>query len=145
MPALSKKRHASEACAYWCAQSFSAGVGNWVADEVLYQAKIHPEQKAATLDDAQCTALHEQMQAGSSMQSVYPSAHGHWHEVRVGPYNAQAVLRTAVDAGANSGMFPDTWLFHQKWSNGKKGPAPTLGGNKIEFMTVGGRVSCHFP
>lgn len=42
-------------------QSFSAGVGNWVADEILYQAKIHPEQKAASLDEAQCAALHHQM------------------------------------------------------------------------------------
>lgn len=30
-------------------QSFSAGVGNWVADEVLYQCRIHPEQPAASL------------------------------------------------------------------------------------------------
>lgn len=42
-------------------QSFSAGVGNWVADEVLYQARIHPEQKAASLDEAQQAALHHQM------------------------------------------------------------------------------------
>jgi hypothetical protein len=45
-----------------------------------------------------------------------------------------------VDAGANSEKFPDTWLFHQKWGNSKKGPAPKLGGNKIEYITVGGRV-----
>ncbi len=50
-----------------------------------------------------------------------------------------------MDAGANSSMFPDTWLFHQKWDSGKKGPAPMLGGNKIEFLKVGGRVSCHSP
>lgn len=52
----------------------------------------------------------------------------------------QGVLRTAVDAGANSDKFPDTWLFHQKWGNGKKGPAPKLGGNRIEYIKVGGRV-----
>lgn len=53
----------------------------------------------------------------------------------------QAVLQTAVDAGADSSKFPDTWLFHQKWGNGKKGPAPRLEGNKIEYIQVGGRVS----
>lgn len=43
-------------------QSFAAGVGNWVADEILYQARIHPEQKAASLTDEQVAALHHQMQ-----------------------------------------------------------------------------------
>ena len=43
-------------------QAFSAGVGNWVADEVLYQARVHPEQKASTLSEEQAGALHEQLQ-----------------------------------------------------------------------------------
>jgi hypothetical protein len=30
-------------------QSFSAGVGNWVADEVLYQSRVHPEQPANSI------------------------------------------------------------------------------------------------
>ena len=50
-------------------QGFSAGVGNWVADEILYQAQIHPEQKAASLDEAQCAALHHQMQVLSIILS----------------------------------------------------------------------------
>ena len=62
-------------CQLGCAQSFSAGVGNWVADEVLYQAKIHPEQKAATLDEAQCAALHEQMQASCRCSSCQSTCH----------------------------------------------------------------------
>ena len=43
-------------------QSFSAGVGNWVAAEILYQARIHPEQKANSLSEEQVAALHEKMQ-----------------------------------------------------------------------------------
>jgi len=43
-------------------QAFSAGVGNWVADEVLYQARIHPEQKANSLGAEQAAALHAQLQ-----------------------------------------------------------------------------------
>ncbi|KAH9921389.1 Formamidopyrimidine-DNA glycosylase N-terminal domain-containing protein [Fomitopsis serialis] len=27
-------------------QSFSAGVGNWVADEILYHARVHPEERS---------------------------------------------------------------------------------------------------
>ena len=34
-------------------QSFSAGVGNWVADEVLYQARIHPETQCSRMSAAQ--------------------------------------------------------------------------------------------
>ncbi|XP_021736674.1 formamidopyrimidine-DNA glycosylase-like isoform X4 [Chenopodium quinoa] len=30
-------------------QSFISGIGNWVADEVLYQARIHPSQNASSL------------------------------------------------------------------------------------------------
>ena len=31
-------------------QSFAAGVGNWVADEVLYQSNIHPETLSCDID-----------------------------------------------------------------------------------------------
>ena len=34
-------------------QSFTAGVGNWVADEVLYQARVHPEQPVADMPQEQ--------------------------------------------------------------------------------------------
>jgi formamidopyrimidine-DNA glycosylase len=39
------------------AQSFSAGVGNWVADEVLYQARVHPEQPAHTIPEDKVGAV----------------------------------------------------------------------------------------
>lgn len=99
-------------------QSFSAGVGNWVADEILYQARIHPEQKAASLTDEQTAALHHQM---------------------------QAVLKTAVEAGADSSKYPDSWMFHQKWESRGKGPKPKLDGKPIEYITVGGRTSAFVP
>ena len=54
-------------------QSFSAGVGNWVADEVLYQARIHPSQKASSLTTEQTAALHKQMQ-------VLPTLPGRDHD-----------------------------------------------------------------
>ncbi|CAL5219550.1 g1404 [Coccomyxa viridis] len=99
-------------------QSFSAGVGNWVADEILYQARIHPEQKAASLSEEQSGALHEQM---------------------------QVVLKTAVEAGADSSRYPDTWIFHQKWESRGKGPKPQLDGKPIEYIKVGGRTSAFVP
>lgn len=57
----------------------------------------------------------------------------------------QAVLQLAVDVGADSAKFPDTWLFHQKWGAGKKGPVPRLEGNKIEYIQVGGRTTAFVP
>ena len=38
-------------------QSIIAGIGNIYADEVLYAAKIHPEQPAASLSDLELSAL----------------------------------------------------------------------------------------
>ncbi|XP_028057605.1 formamidopyrimidine-DNA glycosylase isoform X3 [Camellia sinensis] len=40
-------------------QSFISGIGNWIADEVLYQAKIHPLQIASSLSKESCVALHK--------------------------------------------------------------------------------------
>ncbi|KAH9304137.1 hypothetical protein KI387_008541, partial [Taxus chinensis] len=40
-------------------QGFIAGIGNWVADEVLYQARIHPLQVASTISKEKCQSLHK--------------------------------------------------------------------------------------
>jgi formamidopyrimidine-DNA glycosylase len=69
-------------------QTFSAGVGNWVADEILYHAHVHPEQKCNTLDEAQLAALHR------------------W---------TREVCETAVKLNADDKRFPDDWLFSHRW------------------------------
>ena len=38
-------------------QSFSAGVGNWIADEVLYQARIDPRRRTNALTRAEIVRL----------------------------------------------------------------------------------------
>lgn len=40
-------------------QAVVAGVGNMYADEALFQARIHPERPAASLDDDEARLLHE--------------------------------------------------------------------------------------
>jgi formamidopyrimidine-DNA glycosylase len=40
-------------------QGFLAGIGNWVADEVLYHAGVHPESLAADLDKEATRSLRE--------------------------------------------------------------------------------------
>ncbi|CAI8034338.1 Formamidopyrimidine-DNA glycosylase [Geodia barretti] len=44
-------------------QSFAAGVGNWIADEVLYQAGIDPRRHAASLTDAEACRLRARLAA----------------------------------------------------------------------------------
>ncbi|CAN6449861.1 unnamed protein product [Victoria cruziana] len=39
-------------------QAYIAGIGNWVADEVLYQARIHPLRTASSLSTQDCKQLH---------------------------------------------------------------------------------------
>jgi DNA-binding GntR family transcriptional regulator len=62
-------------------------VGNWVADEVLYHCRLHPEHPVADLGPQQLDALH--------------------HHLRL-------VLQTAVAADADSDKFPADWLFHYR-------------------------------
>ena len=95
-----------------------SGVGNWVADEVLFSAAIHPEAVCSTLSHRQISAL---------IASI------------------DRVLSTACDANANSTSFPSDWLFHVRWGKGKSGAGaprvPGPHGGPISFLTVGGRTS----
>ncbi|KAJ3409812.1 hypothetical protein HDV05_004254 [Chytridiales sp. JEL 0842] len=100
-------------------QSFSAGVGNWVADEVLYQAGIHPGQITASLTEEELEMLHGTM---------------------------ERVVREACEVNADSDRFPREWLFHYRWFKGKRGVEAKLpNGNKITFDTIGGRTTAVVP
>ena len=88
-------------------------------DEVLYNARIHPEQYSNTLSAAQVKQLHKSI---------------------------QYVCGFAVDSLADSSKFPEEWLFKHRWGKGKKDSASELpNGAKIVFLTVGGRTSCVVP
>lgn len=51
-----------------------------------------------------------------------------------------------MDLLADSSKFPDEWLFNHRWGKGKKDAPTTLpNGEKITFLTVGGRTSCVAP
>lgn len=94
-------------------QSFSAGVGNWIADEVLYQARIDPRRRANTLTVAEVGRLRARL---------------------------SAVVTTAVRLGADGDRFPATWLFHRRWSR-RDARAVTARGERIRYLTVGGRTT----
>ncbi|CAF1012498.1 unnamed protein product [Adineta ricciae] len=96
-------------------QAFCAGIGNWIADEILYQSHLHPRKRLNTLTDDQLKSLHK---------------------------NIDYVIRTAVDAGG-SHKFPPEWLFHFRWTN--KRETEDYYKLKIQFDTVGGRTSAYVP
>jgi formamidopyrimidine-DNA glycosylase len=99
-------------------QSFSAGVGNYLADEILYQAKVHPEQRCNTLQEPQVEALHREV---------------------------ADVCRIAVEANADDDKYPSHWLFKHRWGKGKKAKQsmllPSGEPATVKWITVGGRTS----
>ena len=97
-------------------QSFSAGVGNWIADEVLYQARIAPGRPARTLSAEEVRRLRAAI---------------------------RLVVGTAVRLGADGDRFPRSWLFHRRW--GRQLGAVTARGQSIRHDTVGGRTTAWVP
>jgi len=97
-------------------QSFAAGVGNWIADEVCYQARIDPRRPANSLSFAEVKRV----------------------RARLG-----AIIRKAVEVDADKARFPRTWLFHRRW--GKEKDARTVRGDRIEHLTVAGRTTAWVP
>ena len=97
-------------------QSIISGIGNWVADEVLYHAKIAPARSASSLSSSEYSSLRKAI---------------------------LKVLEISVEAGADSDKFPSTWLFHHRWG-GSKG-AEKIGKHSIRRDTVGGRTTAWVP
>ncbi len=94
------------------AQEVFPGVGNWMADEILWQAHVHPWAKASQLDERQVREL--------------------WRVAR-------EVCRVALKTiGVNWSDPPADWLFHQRWKKGGHCPHDGL---LLERATVGGRTT----
>jgi len=105
-------------------QRIVAGLGNWIVDEVLFQAYVNPEQRADTLTDNQMSKLHAAI---------------------------QLVLETAVRYEATYRDFPKSFLIHvREWDDS---PYDDLEAHKycprcksrIERSTVGGRTTFFCP
>ncbi|KAI5839845.1 Formamidopyrimidine-DNA glycosylase N-terminal domain-containing protein, partial [Morchella snyderi] len=99
-------------------QSVLAGIGNWVGDEILYHARIHPEQVTNTLDAEMVARLH--------------GALGY-------------VTGLAVSVEADSSKFPKDWLMLHRWGKGSKKENKLPSGEKIDFIKVGSRTSAYVP
>jgi len=95
------------------------GIGNWMADEILWRAALAPKRLSAKLKPAELTRLYK--------------------EVRY-------VSREALEKiGKDFGDPPKTWLFHQRWS--AKGICPKHKADKTPLRreTIGGRTTAWCP
>ncbi|WP_201980843.1 DNA-formamidopyrimidine glycosylase [Hymenobacter rubidus] len=103
-------------------QGITAGLGNWIVDEVLFQAKIHPERLGSSLTEQESGALHSAV---------------------------QTVLNTAISQEANYRHFPASFLIHaREWdtpampgSTDAHTFCPRHAKVKIEKYYVGGRAT----
>ena len=93
-------------------QSAFPGVGNWMADEILWRAKIAPGALCGGLTKARAAAL--------------------WREAR--EVCAVALATVAVDFSDP----PDDWFYHQRWT--AAGRCPRDGG-ALRSATIGGRTT----
>jgi formamidopyrimidine-DNA glycosylase len=98
-------------------QSVAAGVGNWIADEVLYQAGVDPRRRASSLTDAELRRVRDRI---------------------------RSVVATAVRYNSDSDRFPRRWLFHDRWGK-QRALAMTSRGERIRYATVGGRTTAWVP
>ncbi|MEO6875106.1 MAG: DNA-formamidopyrimidine glycosylase family protein [Opitutaceae bacterium] len=100
------------------------GVGNWMADEILWRAAIHPQRLCGSLQPREIKAL--------------------WRECR-------KVCQMALETIAGKGTYlppdlnahiPKTWLFWHRWEDGGRDPRTDT---KLARAEVGGRTTCWSP
>ncbi|MEM8868023.1 MAG: DNA-formamidopyrimidine glycosylase family protein [Verrucomicrobiota bacterium] len=92
------------------------GIGNWMADEVLWRARISPRIRAGALSAGQRAALYERLREVCE--------------------DAMRVI------GTDWGRPPDTWLFNHRWKDG--GTCPETG-KPLVREAIGGRTTCWSP
>ncbi len=100
------------------------GIGNWMADEILWRAAIHPRRLAGSLKPAAVRTL--------------------WRECRTVCRQALAAIAgrgAALPKDLNVGI-PRTWLFKHRWRPG--GTCPKTG-KPLAHATIGGRTTCWSP
>ena len=97
-------------------QRFCAGIGNWLADEILYQAGVDPRRTTKSLSDADIARIRRCL---------------------------KSIVTRAVKANADETLYPTGWLFHRRW--GKNRNAETPAGEPIDFVEIGGRTTAWVP
>jgi len=89
------------------------GVGNWMADEILWRARLLPARLSSKASTAEAKKL--------------------FRELR---FVCREALRTV---SADFGYPPATWLFHHRWRGGGACPRD---GSALLRAQIGGRTTC---
>jgi formamidopyrimidine-DNA glycosylase len=92
------------------------GVGNWMADEILWRAGVHPRRPAGSLTPVEVAALHRQTR-----------------------WVAEHALKTIGETFADP---PPSWLFRHRWKDGGRCPKT---GEVLVREEIGGRTTCWSP
>ncbi len=88
------------------------GVGNWMADEILWRARIAPRTRAGKIGASRIAALYR---------------------------STRFVARAALEIiGTDWSDPPRTWLLHERWKAGGKCPRH---GTTLRRATIGGRTT----
>lgn len=100
------------------------GIGNWMADEILWRAALHPARLAGTLRPAEVRALWRECRRVCRLALTTIAGSGH-----------------RLPADLNVGI-PKSWLFLHRWQAG--GSCPKTG-RPLARATIGGRTTCWSP
>jgi formamidopyrimidine-DNA glycosylase len=92
------------------------GIGNWMADEILWQAGIHPRRLAGKVNEGEAQRLHRAIR-----------------------HVARTAMRTV---GKDYRDLPNSWLFGRRWKKGGECPKDGAG---LRHATIGGRTTCWCP
>jgi formamidopyrimidine-DNA glycosylase len=111
-----RRRSRSPVKAVLLMQEFFPGIGNWMVDEILWRASIHPAERAGNLSPAKQKAL--------------------WEQTR---FVTDGALETV---GKRGGDPPEDWLFHVRWKDGGKCP---LSRKALVREQIAGRTTCWCP
>jgi formamidopyrimidine-DNA glycosylase len=116
MQAFLRRRARSPLKAVLLDQDFFIGVGNWMADEILWRAKLHPRRAAGRLSAAEERAL--------------------WKTIR---FVCIGALRIVAKDFSDP---PPSWLFRHRWEKGGRCPKD---GSELKRATIGGRTTAWCP
>ncbi len=97
-------------------QEFFPGIGNWMADEILWRAALTPDRRSGGLPNDVITQLHREIK----------------QVVKI------SLATIGNSAGDHHGDPPRGWLFHERWT--AKGRCPRHK-TPLRTATVGGRTT----
>ena len=121
MTAFLRRRARAPIKAVLLMQERFPGVGNWMADEILWRARVRPSRRAGKLSAAEVAAL--------------------FRECR---FVCRGALRYNAGVGGPlphelNEFMPDSWLFNHRWARGGECPRCDAA---LRYDEVGGRTSC---